>query len=225
MAVDKQEIEELFLKWFAFSGKVSISDTGLVSVTGSVKLQKKCDQLPVSFDRVGDDFSCIFTGLKKLAGAPRWVGGGFFCWGNQLKTLEGSPRWVGREFNCSSNQLEPSLVGAPQWIGSSFSCRNNRLKTLEGGPRWVGGGFDCCDNPLEVLTGIPLYIGNYFSFNNRKKLPLCGMLTSRIKDIAVDINPPELESIIFKYLNTGYQGMIPFASELIRAGYGDNAWL
>jgi hypothetical protein len=179
MAVNKQEIEKLLQKYFHMYEDYSISDNGLVSVTGSIKLRKKCAQLPISFDRVGGDFGCEEAGLKTLVGAPRWVGGDFKCYQNQLTTL----------------------VGAPLWVDGFFTCWSNRLKSFK---------------------GIPLYIGHTLYFSYNEKMALCGLLTSKIKKIDTS---PKIETIINKYLNTGYQGMLPFANELIRAGYGDNAWL
>jgi hypothetical protein len=224
MAVDKQEIWKLLREWFEVTGNVTISDSGLVSVTGSVELRKKCEQLPVSFDRVGNKFDCSEKELKTLIGAPQWVGGYFNCSVNQLEKLEGAPQWVGGDFGCRRNQLT-SLIGAPQWVGGRFFCYDNQLKTLEGAPRRVGGNFACITNPLESLKGIPLHIGRQFVFTYDKKLPLCETLTSRMKEIVMYGVPAELDSIINKYLNTGYQKMLPFATELIKAGYKDNAWL
>jgi hypothetical protein len=245
MAVDKQEIEKLLREYFRVDGSYSISETGLVSVIGDAKSQKKCKKLPVSFDHVrgyfdcsnmkltalvgapkwvGAGFYCGDNRLTSLVGAPQWVGGDFYCVGNQLTSLEGAPRYVGRTFVCSGNQLK-TLEGAPQWVGTGFGCSGNQLTSLEGAPRWIGHGFGCSDNPLESLKGIPLHIGSDLSFTYDKKLPLCEILISRIKNIYIYDEPPELLTIIKKYLNTGYQGIPPFANELIRAGYRDNAWM
>jgi hypothetical protein len=182
MAVDKQEIGKLLGEYFSLLGKVSISNTGLVSINGNVALTKECDELPVRFDRVSGYFDCENKGLK-------------------------------------------TLVGVPQWVGDTFSCVNNQLENLKGAPQWVGGNFWCQDNQLESLKGMPLHIGHLFSFKYTVKLSLCEILTSQIKTVDIRSQPPRLESIIKKYLNTGYQGMLPFATELIRAGYGSNAWL
>jgi hypothetical protein len=203
MAVDKQEIGKLLGEYFRLFGRVSISNTGLVSITGYVEMIKECDKLPVSFDRVGGHFKCIKKGLKTLVGAPRWVGGSFYCNHNQLEKLEGAPRRVGGDFYC--------------WI--------NQLKNLEGAPLWVGDNFVCINNPLESLKGLPSRIGGTLYFSYNKKLPLCEILTSQIKDITIDSEPTELTSIVMKYRNTGYSGILPFAAELVQAGYGDNAWL
>jgi hypothetical protein len=223
MAVDKQEIQKLLHEYFHISGWHSISDTGLVSITGNVKLQKTCDQLPVRFDRVSGYFDCKFCELKTLAGTPRWIGGYFSCSDNQLETLEGAPQWVSGFFSCSDNQLE-TLEGAPQWVGNNFYCDNNRLKTLEYSPKWIRGSFWCDGNPLESLKGMPLYIEHQFAFTWKENLPLCRILTSQINNIHID-NRQSLTIIVEKYLNTGYAGMLPFANELIHTGYGDNAWL
>jgi hypothetical protein len=224
MAVDKQEIEKLLDEYFWITGGFSISDTGLVSVKGDVKLEKNCSQLPVRFDRVRGYFDCENKELKTLEGAPQWVSGSFWAGVNQLKNLNGVPQWVGDTFSCVNNQLE-NLKGAPQWVGGNFWCNDNQLKTLEGAPQWVGGGFDCNTNPLKSLKGMPLYVGGNFAFEYNETLPLCEIITRKIKDILIFENPPELMPIIMKYRNTGYQGMLPFATELIRAGYGSNAWL
>jgi hypothetical protein len=223
MAVNKQKIEKLLREYFWITGGFSISDTGLVSVKGDVKSQKEFTKMPVSFDRVSGYFGCENAGLKTLVGAPRRVGGNFLCRNNQLKTLVGAPRWVGGEFYCNHNQLE-KLEGAPRRVGGSFFCYDNQLKTLKGAPLLVSDNFVCTHNPLESLKGLPSTI-TFFRFEYNEKLALGGILTSDIKRIFIDAEPADLTPIIMKYLNTGYSGILPFAAELIRAGYGDNAWL
>jgi hypothetical protein len=181
MAVDKKEIAELLHANFTVAGKVSISDTGLVSVHGNVWLLKNCEKFPVSFDRIHGDFRCGEKELETLEGGPRWVSGRLNCFGNQLKSLVGSPAWVGHDFVCDVN-------------------------------------------PLVSLEGIPMYIGRELWCPFTSNLPLCQILTSRMKEVYID-GPGDVSQIVRKYLNAGYQGMFSFAAELIRAGYGDNAWL
>jgi hypothetical protein len=204
MAVDKQKIRKILGEDFKVTGKVTISDTGLVSVTGDVTLLAECNELPVSFDQVRGHFTCTHKRLKTLVGSPRWVGGCFFCSGNQLEKLEGAPQRV---------------------RGGTFDCASNKLTSLAGAPRWVGDIFNCSDNDLKSLKDMPLHIGSYLIFAYNETLPLCEIITRQIEMVIIHDVPPGLTSIVEKYQNTGYSGILPFATELIRAGYGSNAWL
>jgi hypothetical protein len=243
MAVDKKKIENLLSKYFKITGQISISDNGLVSVVGSVDLEKKCEKLPVSFDLVSGNFYCAGNHLITLEGSPRRVGDTFFCYNNQLTTLEGGPKWVQGDFGCHNNNLTnlegapmhvggfscefnelTTLKGAPTWISGDFKCYRNLLTTLEYAPRWVGGEFWCFGNPLESLKGIPLYIGNEFCISYNKMLPLCQIISSKSGSIDLVGSPADVIAITEKYRNTGYSGILPFSAELIRAGYKDNAW-
>ena len=91
--VDKNEIMELFEKYFKTADEITIDDKGLVSCTGDVGLQPelKHERLPVSFDMVDGDFWCHNNQLTTLEGAPTSVGGDFRCYHNQLTSLEGMP--------------------------------------------------------------------------------------------------------------------------------------
>jgi hypothetical protein len=224
MTVDKKQILDKFRKNFEITGNYEIADDGYVSVNGNVKLAKPVESLPVRFRRISGNFWCQSNNLKTLEGSPYQVGENFLVRENDLDTLEGSPQIVGKIFSCSGNPRLGSLKGGPVWVGEQYNCSSCGLEDLIGAPQWVGGSFYCSGNPLESLKGIPIHIGHYFAFTYNKTLPLCEILTNQIKDISIYDEPPELESIIKKHLNTGYAGMLSFATELIRAGYGSNAW-
>jgi hypothetical protein len=117
-----EEIERLLDEYFNISGTPTINPDGTVDVEGcSLKEDKKVNQLPVKFNKVGSNFLCFYNQLTTLNGAPNSVGDDFYCYNNQLTSLIGAPRSVGGGFYCYDNQLT-SLVGAPHSVGRDFRC-------------------------------------------------------------------------------------------------------
>jgi hypothetical protein len=91
---------------------------GLIYTSGSVFLKKIVNELPYSFDEVGEDF---------------------YCDDNALTTLVGSPRKVFDYFNCSSNKLI-NLVGGPI-SAKSYNCIDNPLKSFDSKPKIIEETF------------------------------------------------------------------------------------
>jgi hypothetical protein len=114
-------IQKLLKKHFDVDGTSTINNQGLVDVVGNVSWVSKLTELPVKFGHVSGDFSCGYTQLTSLTGAPHSVGGNFNCNANLLKSLDGAPQTVGSNFRCIANPLT-SLTGAPTSIGGEFWC-------------------------------------------------------------------------------------------------------
>jgi len=200
--IDKQKILALVKTNFKTTGRVTVDDQGLVSVTGNCELTQKITKLPVQFDHVVGDFNCTRSQLESLEGAPQSVDG-----------------W----FSCSYSELE-SLLGAPQSVGNHFYCYSTTLKSLLGAPRSVGGDFDCLATTLESLAGAPQSVGGKFYCSYDRSLGLLPLLL--IKDLkGVSIGNDTVNSILNRYLGQGRDGIIPCAAELHKAGYGSNAKL
>jgi hypothetical protein len=226
MAVDIREIKAQLLRNFNIDGEFSISsDTGLVSVSGSAKLIKECEKLPVSFDRVGGSFFAIIKNLRTLEGSPQWVGGDFNCSNNQLTTnLKGAPIWVGGSFSCGDNTNLKSLEHGPVWVGKHYNCWSTAIETLEGAAEYVGGDFYVIGtNNLISLRGIPSVIEREFYCYWTKNLKICSLAFCDMMNMDFKNTPGPLERILNKY--RGSYKPIPFATALIKAGYGANAWL
>lgn len=132
----------IWLQQYAeIDGTYTISEGGVISVTGSVSLNaarlnaRGYTRLPVEFDRVtGDFFMYDLAKLTSLEGSPREVGGSFCCQGcSALTTLMGAPRTIGLDFNCYNCPMLTSLVGGPTYVGKTYCCQNcAELSTLEG---------------------------------------------------------------------------------------------
>jgi hypothetical protein len=121
--IDKQKILNDLNEYFDYNGKVTVDNTGKVSVTGYVDLRSniKHTKLPLQFGSVGGYFDCSNNSLQILTGAPQRVGGYFSCSKNRLETLTGAPQRVGGNFYCNKNSLE-TLTGAPMSVGGNFYC-------------------------------------------------------------------------------------------------------
>jgi hypothetical protein len=226
MAVDKEQIKETLLDNFTIHHKYEIEDDGYVSVYGDVKLHKTVDKLPVQFRKVTGNFWCHANKLTTLEGSPTEVGGSFIAWENQFVNLKGAPRRVRQMFSCHTNSKLQNLEGGPVWVGSDYKCSGCELLTdLRGSPIYVGGDFHCQFNAnLVTLQGLPMNIGETLTFSWYNNLRLCSAVLSKVSRISV-FRSQAIQTIINKYRNTGYSGILPFASELVQAGYGDNAWL
>jgi hypothetical protein len=251
MAVNSYEIAHTFRQYFIYSGGFHISpSTGLITVSGSVYLKPmsttRQNKLPVAFDQVYGNFDCADRGLISLEGAPRHVefnfsceknqlvdlvgapktvNGNFVCTENKLKTLEGGPVYVGGKYQCWDNALE-NLIGSPYYVRTEFVCRDNKLTTLKGAPFYVGRNFICHANPdLKSLENMPNKVGNHIICDYKPDLKLCGLLLCDCPSMGIVNIPNEVKTILYKYKKSGYAGMLPFSTELIKAGYGSNAWL
>ena len=101
-------------KWLKNIGGIKNSD-GTVDVKGDVVLThharskglgRESSNFPFEFRHVGGSFSCDFSGLTSLKGAPITVGGDFKCDYNKLTSLEGAPKSVEGNFDCEENRVE-----------------------------------------------------------------------------------------------------------------------
>ena len=177
--VDKQEIQRLLNEYFYFDGEITIYDSGVVDVSGEVRLDKKTEKFPVQFGRVGGSFICEDNQLTSLQGAPSSVGGIFSCSSNQLTSLQGAPSSVGGKFYCHDNKLT-SLQGAPSSVGGSFDCSYNKLTSLQGAPSNVGDSFICEDNQLTSLQGAPSSVDGKFTLDYSPNLPLLRTIVAKV---------------------------------------------
>jgi hypothetical protein len=122
--------------------------TGLVDLNGDFDCSNYdlTNFKGVKFGESSRNFSCSFSSLTSLEGAPKKVLGYFTCAFNNLSSLEGSPREIGDDFFCASNFIT-SLEGAPEKIGGNFACQVNKITSLEGMP-FVEGSIDIDRNPI-----------------------------------------------------------------------------
>jgi hypothetical protein len=196
--VNLKQIHNKLNKYFHVEGEVHITATGIVNVDGSIRLKKSCEQLPLQFGKVTNIFACA----RK-----------------DLTTLKGSPSHV-YYFDCSHNKLT-SLGSGPQYVDGHFECTGNRLTDLAGAPIHVAGSFGVGYNPLTSLNGLPEHVGGSVWV---VPTPQLGILRLCAYD-RVDVMGwnPKLAEIMTKYRGTGKPGAIKCATELIKAGFKDNA--
>jgi len=174
---------------------------------------------------VGVTFSCANNELTSLKGAPSSVGGSFYCNNNMLTSLEGAPSSVGVTFSCANNELT-SLKGAPSSVGVTFSCAENKLTSLEGAPSQIGGNFYCHRNKLTSISNIHKYIKEVRGYMNFEKNPIKSSVLGLVKikgltDVMFDNK--KLEKIMNKYLPLG--DIFDCQEELIEAGLEEFAEL
>lgn len=117
-----------------------------VNVEGDVYLhEKNLNIIPVKFNKVSGNFSCLKNNLTSLEFCPTYLGGNLMCSFNQLTSLEHCPKCVGN-FYCNNNKLT-SLEFCPESVGGYFNCSNNDLSNLEFCPKEIRGDFICHSNP------------------------------------------------------------------------------
>ena len=126
---DKKVVEEWIKNNYIIAGKLTISDDLVVDCSGDVFVKNRnIESLANDMFRWGNirgDFTCSFTQITTLEGAPEKVGGYFYCQHcDNLKSLEGAPKEVGRNFSCSNCENLKTLDGAPKKVGEKFFCRN-----------------------------------------------------------------------------------------------------
>lgn len=209
--VNVTDIETRLKKRFQITGTYKIDPvTGVVDVTGDVKLLRQVKQLGVTFGKVSGDFGCSDKMLETLVGSPKKVGKRYYCSGNLLTSLLGAPEHVGKEFYCSYNQLT-SLAHGPQFVGKEYHCGgNHQLTSLEGAPETFKDVFSVTWNP---------------------KLPLLRSLVAKEIDLRGDLSFTKakyakmflVRDILNKYAGEGKPGAIKAAAELIKAGFKENA--
>lgn len=203
-----------------------IDTTGAIHVSTSVHMIKATPNrmLPVLFAVVDGDFVISERKLKSLRGAPHIVDGDFDCSMNALTSLAYAPKHVGSRasFKCDGNQLT-SLAYAPKGC-DEFVCNNNQLTHLQDAPPckllWA------TENPFTSFKNTPDHI-EHLVISYAPHLPLLGLLS--VKKIEFEHDPgddaqsKQVEEILNKYAGQGKKAMLNCASDLIRAGYKDNA--
>ena len=142
-------------------------EDGKIDVTGSVEAVRNPTLhlfmgKEIFFGNVTESFTCPYTKITSLQGAPKVVGGDFYCNYTKITSLEGAPREVGGVFNCSRTKIT-SLKGAPKVVGGDFECYMTQITSLEGSPREVGGNFDCSHTKITSLDGIGEVKGRIYS--------------------------------------------------------------
>ena len=167
---DKNVVKEWIKNNYKITGKLTISDDFVVDCDRGVYVKNKSiTSLTNSLFRWGKvegNFTCSFTPITSLEGAPEEVGKDFDCSDCvKLKTLEASPEYVGGTFSCDGCRNLISLEGAPKKVGGDFDCVDCcNLTSLEGAPEEVGRGFYCGQcNSLTSLKGSPKKVGGYFN--------------------------------------------------------------
>lgn len=178
----KYSIGKYLLDNYNISGRIDISKKPnkdgkfVVDVNGRVELYahaKKITNEYFVFGSVHHDFTCSWSQIEDLEGAPREVGGDFICRSCiHLKDLKGAPEVVSGDFICDNCISLSSLEGAPKTVIGSFDCsRCRQLKSLEGISQEIGDHLNCefCPN-LTSLKGSPKYIGGNFRIERCIKL-------------------------------------------------------
>lgn len=118
----RNEIEELYAKYFEGNAEIEIEDDGSISSQGDIVLSNyyKHAVLPVKFKDVFGSIYITDNTLKSLEGSPEFVDENFNCWDNQLISLEGGPRRVEGNYYCYNNRTLTSLKGLPDYIGGGL---------------------------------------------------------------------------------------------------------
>jgi len=144
----------------------TIKEDGTIDVNGNVHLSKRSlTKLPLRFNHVSGDFSCLENKLTTLEGAPESINGGFLCDNNELTNLKGGPKNVSGGFYCRHNQLT-SLEGAPLSVGGDFWGHNNKLTSFKNAPQSVGGEFYCYNNQIKSLDGLEFKSFEFIDLEN-----------------------------------------------------------
>ncbi len=131
LEIDNPHASETALRGLGI--KFSRRADGLLEVADKIDLTgKKLGKLPdFSNVLVLGDFSAGGNDLKKIAGAPPFVGGTATFAGNTIKSLAQGSQYVGVDFVVSSNNLG-DLHGSPLYVGRDYEARQNLLTTLAG---------------------------------------------------------------------------------------------
>lgn len=134
----------------------------VVYVVGSVNLDAlQLSEIPVKFNIIDGNFSCVGNKLLSLEGSPESVKGNFLCDNNQLTNLKYAPHTVGGVFSCSYNKLK-NLEHCPTSTGH-FYCAHNEIKTLKYLPKTVLSNQFYCDK-----SAIPENMEETYDFLNIK---------------------------------------------------------
>ena len=136
---------------------------------------------------------------------------------------------VNGDFICNNKGLE-SLVGAPRVVQGDFQAGGNLITSLAGSPRHVTGDFDVYDNKITSAKGAPETVKGTFLMIVHKETPLLDLLHTAggVEFMLWEPRPgiaqiPALEAIMDQYAGSGYDGVVPCAAKLAKAGYSANA--
>lgn len=207
MVTDPKQVKKLLKELFDVHGAVTVRDSGIVDVAGTVTLKKDVllpnNRLPIKFGAVGGSFE--FNSYPNLA------------------TLEGCPYWVGHTFDCALTGVG-SLVGAPQKVGGEVDVRFCELKNFVGGPQQVGHNYWGRRNPITSLEGLPDLIPGELDFELTPGLHILRSLVAEKVDTMHSAHSVEaVNDILNKYVGQGKAGALKAAGELIKAGYKEHA--
>lgn len=120
-AASREYIEELCKKYISGSTCI-INEDGTVDVIGDVDLghhRFNRGELPIKFNKVYGDFSCVSSNLKTLQGCPKYVSGSFSVKNNDLETLKYIPDYIGDYLDISHNRLK-LIDYLPKSLGFSY---------------------------------------------------------------------------------------------------------
>lgn len=157
---DKREIHKICKKYSI--NNYTINNDGSIDVNGNVYLYSiGLTKIPLKFNKVSGNFSCLDNNLISLEGCPKEVGGYFDCFGNQLINLEGSPEEV-NDFDCSNNPLT-TMKGITKIIKGHLTCRNCKLENLQFCPE--AHYYDFSYNKLKNFNGLPEFNNSNVDFH------------------------------------------------------------
>ena len=178
---------------------------GRISVAGTVRLKKTSvtTKFPVRFGRV-ENFSLD---------SNKWI-----------ESLEGCPSRVDGFFDCTNTKIT-SLVGGPETVGDNFFCHETLIRNLHGAPKEVGGVFSCFHTPILNLLDCPKSGRVLLCPRDIPLLQVCYLDYRTIEAACRDELDWRLTRILKKYLGRGHAGILPLATELIAAGYRNQAQL
>jgi hypothetical protein len=202
-----------------------IDDQGVVHVQADVlRIRGSVNgALPVQFGRVDGDFLVHDMSLTSLVGAPHIVLGAFNCSQNFLTSLMHAPRTC-EYMDCSHNKLT-NLSHAPI-VSNSLDCSYNLITDLATCPpaQDVFASYNPFENFRNTSTNIERVTITY-----KPNLPLLGLLSVHHVEI-FDPDTGEYKEDLSKILNahagkgvSNKAHMLKCATELIKAGYKENA--
>jgi len=102
----------------------TINPDNSIDVDGDVVINLKTIHIPIKFNHIKGNFTCIGQGLTSLKNGPKIVDGYFDCFLNHLTSLVGAPIYVSGDFTCDANYIT-NIVDMPMYIGGVADFQNN----------------------------------------------------------------------------------------------------
>lgn len=219
--VDKDKIAKIMRRYFAISGNFYVNDDGTVDVDGICRMTRSSSSIPVTFNKVTQQFKVQNMDITSLVGSPRECGL-FYCSKNPITNLEGCPDKADRIF--LSDCKITSLVGCGSNIGQ-LTVLGHNLQTLEGIQEGVQELEISCHYKSDWNSTLPI------SQQYQPIRVLHGLATKHITlappaggyNYLTKVEP--LNTILNKYAGKGPGGILQCASELNEAGWEDWAEL